>query len=67
MIITFAIVWAVGGVYEKDEREQFHQFLEEKGYPLPRKGRENETVFDYFLELGSNNSLKWELCVPVEW
>lgn len=34
---------------------------------MPRKGRENETVFDYFLKLGSNNSLTWELCVPEEW
>jgi hypothetical protein len=65
--VTFAIAWGIGGLYGKDEREIFHQYLSEKGFPLPRKGRENETVFDYYLRPNAKNCLEWALCVPEDW
>lgn len=36
-IITYAIAWAVGGLYEAQERFQFHQYLQSKNCQLPPK------------------------------
>jgi len=48
-VIIYGIVWGFGGNYELKDRKIIHQLLLEKGYPVPKKGRENETVFDFFL------------------
>lgn len=39
----------------------------EKGFPIPKKGRENETVFDYYLRFNASNCAEWALCSPETW
>lgn len=34
-VVTYAVAWAVGGLYEAPERFQFHQWLQSKNCPLP--------------------------------
>lgn len=29
------MVWSFGGLFEQDDREKFHKFLDSKGAPLP--------------------------------
>jgi len=36
-VITYAISWAVGGLYEAQERFQFHEYLQSKNCQLPPK------------------------------
>lgn len=43
------MTWAIGGVYEVADRQIFHDFLWEKGCPIPSKGKESETLFDYYI------------------
>lgn len=55
----FALVWAIGGLFEANDRSLFHEFLWSKGAPIPQKGKENETVFDYYV---SQEFCDWKLC-----
>jgi hypothetical protein len=32
---TYAIAWSIGGLFETEEREKFHKFLESRNAPLP--------------------------------
>jgi hypothetical protein len=49
------LAWSCAGLFETDEREKFHKWLEARNAPLPAIQQktisaEKETVFDYFLE-----------------
>jgi hypothetical protein len=37
-----------------------------KGYPLPPKGKESETIFDYYID-DTHGSIEWKLVVPDAW
>ena len=41
-VVTYCIAWAVGGLYEANERFQFHDYLQSKNCQLPNK-KEEET------------------------
>lgn len=34
-VVTYAVAWAVGGLYEAQERFQFHEWLQSKNCSLP--------------------------------
>lgn len=34
-IVVYSLSWAIGGLYEAQERSQFHEFLQSKNCPLP--------------------------------
>jgi dynein heavy chain len=40
-VLTYAISWAVGGLYEAQERFQFHEWLQQKNCSLPLNKKEN--------------------------
>jgi hypothetical protein len=53
-LFIYCMVWSFGGLFEQDDREKFHKFLDSKGAPLPpispqKLQVERETVFDYFV------------------
>lgn len=58
------MAWAIGGIYEAQDRVILHEFLGKKGAPIPLKGKESETIFDYFV---SQDTLDWKLCTPEVW
>jgi len=64
--IIFSLTWALGGIYEMADRYIFHEYLWSKGYPLPPKGKENETIFDFYIN-DNKGSVDWKLVVPEEW
>jgi hypothetical protein len=52
---TYALAWAIGGLFETEEREKFHKFLESRNAPLPpisaqKMSVDKETVFDYYVD-----------------
>lgn len=63
--MVFSMVWAVGGLLEHADRLLFHEHLVQKGVPIPAKQNQNETIFDYYLDL--KGGVNWKLCVPDEW
>lgn len=32
---AYSMAWALGGLFETEEREKFHKYMETKGAPLP--------------------------------
>lgn len=34
-VVVYALTWALGGLYESEERQQFHEYLREKNCPIP--------------------------------
>jgi len=64
--LIFSAVWAMGGLLEVADRILFHEHLVQRNIPIPSKGNQNETIFDYYLDT-SKNSVEWKQCVPEEW
>jgi hypothetical protein len=58
------MAWAIGGIYEASDRVRMHELFLSKGAPIPQKGKDNETIYDYFV---SQDYLDWKLCTPEEW
>lgn len=63
--ITYAIAWAVGGLYEAQERFQFHEYLQSKNCTLPNK-KEGESIFDYYVHI-EDEKAEWRLITPEKW
>ncbi len=40
-IVTYSIAWAIGGLYEAQERSQFHEWMQQKNCILPTNKKEN--------------------------
>jgi len=70
MIFIYSLAWAMGGLFETDERVKFHkEILEKSGAPLPqisaqKQLTEKETVFDYYLDPDTKT---WALWQPEVW
>jgi hypothetical protein len=52
---VYAYAWAMAGLFETEDREKFHKFLEARSAPLPpiKSGgpaAEKETIFDYYVD-----------------
>lgn len=65
-VITYSVAWAVGGLFEASERFQFHEFLQSKNLPLPANKKENETIFDFSLNI-ADNKVEYVLIKPELW
>ena len=66
----FSFAWAIGGLFEADERVKFHKdVLEKVGAVLPnisaqRANIDKETVYDYYINPKTRN---WENWKPADW
>jgi len=63
------LVWAFGGLFETEDREKFHKFLEAKNAPLPvisaqRMSVDKETIFDYYVD---EQTKQWKLWEAETW
>ena len=58
----------MGGLFENDDREKFHKFLESRGAPLPeinaKSAAEKTTIFDFFVD---ENDKKWKMWEAENW
>ena len=64
-IFVYSLAWALGGLFETEEREKFHKFLENLGAPLPqisgqKMSVDKETVFDYYIKMDTKDWSLWE-------
>lgn len=66
IIVLYAMIWGVAGVYESKERQEFQEWLKEHNVDIP-KCRENETIFDYEISVSSSGSTKWVKIEPEVW
>lgn len=48
-LVVFSLAWAIGGIYEAQDRIRMHELFLSKNAPVPQKSKENETIFDYFV------------------
>jgi len=65
----FSFAWALGGLYEKEDRQKFHkEVLERVGAALPQikqsANMEKETIFDYCVDYKTRAWTNWK---PSEW
>lgn len=63
--MIYCIAWGCGGLFETEEREKFHRFLESKNAPLPiaqggSKSIDKETIYDYKFDIDTNQWKLWE-------
>jgi dynein heavy chain len=63
------MAWAIGGLFESEDREKFHKYLESRNAPLPpispqKMSVDKETVYDYFIDEVTGN---WKLWEPESW
>lgn len=64
-LVVFSITWAIGGVYEAEDRVRFHELLiTSNAGVMPILGKEGETIFDYYVSV---DSLDWMLYKSEEW
>lgn len=59
----------MGGLFEAEDREKFHKFLESRNAPLPsispqKAAQEKETVYDYYVE---KETKQWKLWEAESW
>ena len=64
-LFIYSMAWSIGGLFETEEREKFHKYLEGLGAPLPqisgqKMSVDKETVFDYYISNGSKDWTLWE-------
>ena len=64
-LFIYCLAWALGGLFETEEREKFHKYLESLGAPLPqisgqKMSVDKETVFDYYIKGDSKDWALWE-------
>jgi len=57
-ILVYCIAWGCAGLFETEDREKFHKFLESKNAPMPltqaSKSIDKETIFDYKFDIETN-------------
>ena len=51
----YSFAWSLGGLFETEEREKFHKYLEQRNAALPqisaqKMSVDKETVFDYYVD-----------------
>lgn len=62
---VYSLAWSLGGLFETEEREKLHKFLESRNAPLPsisaqKMAIEKETVFDYYVDPNTKQWKQWE-------
>jgi len=68
-LILWSVCWGAGGIYESKDRGDLHDYLSAKGCPLPPRGKEGETVYEYYLdtETKERGPLEWKPVTPEVW
>ena len=66
---VYCLAWSIGGLFEGEDREKFHKYLESRNAPLPlisqqRMALEKETIFDYHVD---EDSWQWKLWEAEVW
>jgi len=62
---VYAYSWAIGGLFETEDRQKFHkEILEKLNAPLPqispqKQNFDKETVFDYWIDPESKQWCLW--------
>lgn len=68
MLYVYCLSWAIAGLFETEDREKFHKYLESRHAPLPpcksTSGGDKETVFDYFID---ENTKAWKIWEAEVW
>jgi hypothetical protein len=64
-IMTYSLAWSLGGLFETDDRINFHTFLESKGAPVPsisgqKLNVDKESIFDYYIDPKTKEWKLWE-------
>lgn len=64
-MFIYCLTWALGGLFETEDREKFHKLLESRNAPLPvisaqRMSVDKETVFDYYVDEQTKTWKLWE-------
>jgi dynein heavy chain len=62
---VYCYAWAMGGLFEAEDREKFHKFLESRNAPLPpitpqKMATDKETIFDYYVDEDTKAWKLWE-------
>jgi dynein heavy chain len=66
---VYSMAWAIGGLFETEEREKFHKFLESRNAPMPqisaqKMSVDKETVFEYYVD---PNTKSWRIWEAEQW
>lgn len=61
--VCYAVAWSIGGLYEAQDREAFHNLMFSKNAPIPPK-KDDKTVFEHFV---SPDYGDWKICNPEDW
>jgi dynein heavy chain len=69
MFFLYCFAWAIGGLFETEEREKFYKYVETCGGPLPpiqanKISIDKETIFDYYVD---PNTKTWKLWEAEQW
>jgi len=65
-MFVFCLAWSCAGLFEQEDREKFHKFLETKHAPLPNISQkqmsvEKETIFDYQIDVPNKGWQMWQV------
>lgn len=68
-IYVYCLTWAIAGLFESEDREKFHKYLESRNAPLPpispqKMSVDKETIFDYYVD---ENTKQWKLWEAEVW
>ena len=67
-LLVYSMSWAIGGIFELNDRQIFFDYLWNKGSPLPPRNKDNDTVFDYFISSNEKiGTVDWKICQPEDW
>jgi hypothetical protein len=59
-IVTFSILWGIGGSFETSERRKLHNILKDRGFPVASLEGESQTGYDFDLRMHpTKNRLEW--------
>jgi dynein heavy chain len=68
-LFVYALTWSLAGLFENEDREKFHKYLESRNAPLPpisaqRTAVDKETIFDYYVD---EDTKQWKLWEAESW
>lgn len=67
-IFLYCLSWAFAGTYESKERGDFHDWLLAKGAPIPPRGKDGETIFEYWIDTESRaGNYDYRIVTTEEW
>jgi dynein heavy chain len=63
---VYSLSWSCAGLFETEDREKFHKYLESRNAPLPQSNQnrssvEKETIFDFQIDVKGKSWKIWEV------